>query len=269
MSDEPKDLWPAGIRVSVRTPFMILRAQADFLAMRTKGLIKAELERVVEKQSVTINFDIMSAATSRYRTRLLAVIHAENQVYPAIIEARAFGEEQARFPVTSRVSTDRHRANTEDEFLDLVARVFSSGGTLSIIQSVLASTNEVISAESGDENAIAVAKTVAESLAMHLGYSPQQMCYVAPEGPKPLDTAPPSVRQIGGAYTFSLMFPEKQNRQIDFRFNRHADGTYEIEFAEPVGGSFTHGARVNTESGAGMETVFRWVEKILKEPPSS
>ena len=120
----------------------------------TKGLLDAEVSTVTsDTGAVQHQLDLIAPAL-RYRHRVLTVKHNRDLVYPVTVEAECFqpkpkvqtiGEMLAISDPFSRPAKPedwRPQANTEQEFIDLVSKVLRSGEVRSIIQSLIARSNE-------------------------------------------------------------------------------------------------------------------------------
>src|SRR5262245_45532269 len=80
-----EDLWPEDIKADIRTPSMILKAQAQALRKRTKGLLVAEVEarRQLDPGLHALRFDVVAPPFHYARNALFQVTHNPEQPYPA------------------------------------------------------------------------------------------------------------------------------------------------------------------------------------------
>jgi hypothetical protein len=141
MPDTIPDLWPEDVTApTVLTPLAILRFQAGQLRQRTKGLLEADVQtQNLLEGRVQHSFDLIAPALNRYRYRLFTVEHDLEMVYPVTVSAEGVG-----FPVNQLFvgETPAASAFTQDQFLELVARILKADHVRSAIQSLLARSNE-------------------------------------------------------------------------------------------------------------------------------
>lgn len=146
MATTMPDLWGAGFSVDVRTPTAILNAQAALLKQKTQGIVTAQLESSIGKNVVTINFDLCAPAVDNFRARVLMVRHKADYVYPALITAAIFaGSSNIGFKdlAWGTVEDQMSRlAETEEQFISLLHEALQSGHIRSIVQSLIARSNE-------------------------------------------------------------------------------------------------------------------------------
>jgi hypothetical protein len=144
------DLWSDDIKVDVVTPLAILRAQTGPISRKTKGILEAEVTTISsEAGRVRHQLDLIASVLDGYRHRLLAATHERDLVYPVTVEAECFKPAptsgdigEALESVTVPEPDWRPRAYTEQEFIDLVSKALRSGEVRSIIQSLIARSNE-------------------------------------------------------------------------------------------------------------------------------
>jgi hypothetical protein len=143
------DLWSDDIKVDVVTPLAILRAQVGSIQRKTKGLLQAEVTTTTSDAGwVRHHLDLIAPVLDGYRHRLLAATHEKDLVYPVKVEAECFRPEpavdiaQVLSTVTKFRKDGRPTAQTEQEFIELVSQVLHSGEVRSIIQSLIARSNE-------------------------------------------------------------------------------------------------------------------------------
>jgi hypothetical protein len=126
MSVRPS-LWPEDIAVTdAVAPVVILKEQASLLGQRTQNLVEA---RVYPGQSHYIEypfvyyFELIAPALDNYRYRLFGISHGV-EFYPVRMEFEEF---------------DGYRdAISEREFMEELAKIFSSERTKRIISSLIA-----------------------------------------------------------------------------------------------------------------------------------
>ena len=142
------DLGSQAIGVDVLTPTAILNAQAGLLQRKTQGIVIAELESSVDSKGVvTLNFDLVAPSIYNFRTRVLAVRHKADYVYPAVVSTGAFSGKSFTIYFGDLAwggVEDQHckMAQTDNEFISLLQEALQSGFILSIVQSLIARSNE-------------------------------------------------------------------------------------------------------------------------------
>ncbi len=149
-------LWSDDISVDVLSPVAILRAQARPLAEKTKGLLRADIESITSDTGrVKHQFDLIAPALGNFRRRVLTATHQKDLVYPVIVEAECFLPEYnspisrvaARMQSASSIGPNtlpdgQRLAATDQEFIKLVGEVFRSSQVRSLIQSLIARSND-------------------------------------------------------------------------------------------------------------------------------
>lgn len=141
------DLWGQAITVNVLTPAAILNTQAALLKRKTQGIVVAELATTTDsKNIVTIKLDLVAPAVDNFRASVLAVRHKADYVYPALVSTSAFsGKGGGPFgDLAWRGVEDQlsQLAETETQFVSLLQEALQSGFILSIVQSLIAKSNE-------------------------------------------------------------------------------------------------------------------------------
>ena len=151
-------LWPDDIKVDVLPPLTILKLQAAKLHGITKGILDAEVTTVTGPDDlVTHRLDLIAPTLDGRRTRVL-VATQRTEFYPVVLEADCyrpkdsypFGRSLAAISeVVAGMSAEwprsndwRPAANDQDEFLKRIAEVLRSPTVRSIIDSLLALSNE-------------------------------------------------------------------------------------------------------------------------------
>jgi hypothetical protein len=146
-------LWSDDISVDVLAPIAILRAQAGPLSQKTKGLLVAGIETITsESGTVQHQFDLVAPVLNKFRRRILIATHQIDLVYPVTVEAECYASESFLRTPSSIINTllspreeflERHRrAATDQDFMKLVGEVFHSVQVRSLIQSLIARSNE-------------------------------------------------------------------------------------------------------------------------------
>lgn len=136
------DLWPSeALKVDVRTPAAILRAQAAQVRPNTKGILVADVTTTKsDSGSVIMALEILAPSLDNYRHRLLDVQYNQDEIYPAIITAKGLKDTQRG------ASVERKTAYSEGDFIDILMEVLNARETIALLQSLIARSNEL-----GDE----------------------------------------------------------------------------------------------------------------------
>ncbi|CAN5700587.1 hypothetical protein BH23PLA1_BH23PLA1_05790 [soil metagenome] len=156
-------LWSDDIKLDTLPPLAILRAQANALRQMTRGLLEAEVTTSKrEKGRVEHRFDLIAPGLDGYRHRLFIVSHRAEMVYPVKVETtlhertavrrtpreHTIHEKLAEKRPTKRLpgaeETDLWTPNaaTEQEFVEVVRQILQSNEVRSLIQSLVARSNE-------------------------------------------------------------------------------------------------------------------------------
>ena len=120
-----ENLWPEDLAAGIEpdSPFIILREQAEALAIRTNGRLRAEVETSPVNDKLALNFVLVAPALDDYRYRLFKV-WPEKDIDP--------------YPVTLMLASDDQRpADTPDKFRDVLREIFSSPATRRAIAELL------------------------------------------------------------------------------------------------------------------------------------
>lgn len=137
MSSKIPNLWPTeAVSFETLSPVAILRVQAENLTRMTHGLLQGEvLTTNVSQKTVRHHLEIVAPALNGYRHQLLTVKHDKNLVYPVsfVTDEPAGDDELHAFSST---------AYTEEEFIKLLTGALQSGYVLSVINSLIARSNE-------------------------------------------------------------------------------------------------------------------------------
>jgi hypothetical protein len=157
---EIPDLW-GQIDVAAVSPIAVLRHQAGQLRHRTKGLLEAEVTTSVPKDGrVSHRFVIIAPALDRSRTVLFEASHQQNFVYPVEIafspwikenQEKFFASRREEYGLSS-TSAVAYRpeelpdgiraASSQDQFIALLRKLFSSDYTNALVSSLLARIND-------------------------------------------------------------------------------------------------------------------------------
>ena len=124
------DLWPQEIVFTpVLSPLTILRHQAELLAEKSLGVLKAEVVTGGADKVVFHEFRLVAPSLDNYSRPLLIVRHDMDLPYPCSVLSDAFEQ-------------DHHDVDSPDQLMRSVARALSSGVTRSLINSLLARISE-------------------------------------------------------------------------------------------------------------------------------
>jgi hypothetical protein len=160
-------LWSDDITVDVLSPVAILRSQTGPLSQITKGLLEAGIETITsDSGKVQLQFDLVAPVLNNFRRRILLATHQKDLVYPVVVEAECFISEdsspilrgiariQSPLQVTNQLLEGQRRAATDQEFIKLVGEVLRSPQVRSLIQSLIARSNDQksISGSTSPEN---------------------------------------------------------------------------------------------------------------------
>jgi hypothetical protein len=127
MAETIADLWSSEIRVNVLSPYTILQMQAGFLKKRTGGIIDAIVDKTENAESAEVTLDVLATALNHRERVLTASYNAPNKPYPVKVEAIGLLNEWA---------------STEEQFMKLLRESLQSGPMNTLIQSLIARTNE-------------------------------------------------------------------------------------------------------------------------------
>ncbi len=158
MATNVQSFWPRVIRPKILSPLAILRGQAEALATQTGGVLLAEVTKKDiatdhKNRTDALTLDIVVPALSNYRHRILRVVHAKDQPYPAIVEAEIFRLcRKAIFEDSGALKTSdaENRADTDQEFIALVKKVLGSPQVLSAAQSLIARATDALVGNAGE-----------------------------------------------------------------------------------------------------------------------
>lgn len=144
------DLWPDNLgEESGRAPAAILREQARHLENKTNKMLTGRIEpsylpkvTVMEKfggdeDLFMYEFHLEAPVLDYYRNNLLTIFHGID-LYPVIIHTN----ETIRKDISRDVLNIT--ADNEEEFLDILKKIFRSEKTVTIINSILAQVKEIM-----------------------------------------------------------------------------------------------------------------------------
>lgn len=168
MATEIPNLWPVdAIKVDVRTPYDILRAQSGQLQQASQGLLQSALNTTETEKDVLYSFDIVAPLLANYRHTIMTVQHSADMPYPAEVRSIAdlsiqdIQKQEKQSVVQSRNPSmlssfgdgtrvlERHErlmirpeVYNEDDFIEKVSLVLRSDKVIALIQSLIARSRE-------------------------------------------------------------------------------------------------------------------------------
>ena len=132
------NLWPEDIaHVAQRAPVVLLREQAFYLGERTKNMVKAEVEEfrrpdLGSHADFNYTFYIVATALQNYRFELFAISHGI-ELYPVFFKL----DWDVSKELTGTPPAERVPAENEDEFVQLLAKIFATKKTRKVIAAIL------------------------------------------------------------------------------------------------------------------------------------
>lgn len=129
-----QSLWSPDIKGTVMSPSIILKGQAEALALQTGGVLLAEVVEERGEDEVSLSLDLVAPVLQRSRHRVLRVTHSLNMPYPAKVDAEVF----------KRTGYVYKYAYTDHAFTEIVAEVLRSNEVSSVAQSLIALANEAL-----------------------------------------------------------------------------------------------------------------------------
>ena len=137
-----RDLWPDDIAyVKTKAPVAILREQASLLGQKTQNLVEAKVETQdsIQPEIFAYNFYIVAPALGYYRFLLFTIAHSI-ELYPLEmrIDEKIFWDVFSDASVFSIVDEEKLKIGSEDEFLQVLKKIFDAGKTRRIISVLLA-----------------------------------------------------------------------------------------------------------------------------------
>jgi hypothetical protein len=142
------DLWGDSVSPDIITPTMILNAQAEQLSRKSKGYIRAELDKEPTEHFTTLAFDVIAPGARYLRRRLFQIRFENDLVYPATVSTDFYfdylaggkrGAVQTNFDESTSCEAV---AYTQDDFIQIIKSVLQSQHVMSTIQSLIALSNE-------------------------------------------------------------------------------------------------------------------------------
>jgi hypothetical protein len=160
-------LWPEDIKVDVLPPVVILKYQAAKLRELTKGILQAEVTTTTGWDDFVVHrLELLAPQLENRRYGVLTVTH-RSDFYPVVLEADCYRPRHqfAAGPLVgaagSAVTTTapwppkndwRPVAANQDEFLKRVGEVLRSMEVRSVIDSLIALSNQKsLAGDAGDE----------------------------------------------------------------------------------------------------------------------
>ncbi len=136
MAIQIPNLWPVKqVQVDVLTPLAILRTQASNLNQLTQGILVGKVSTLSNEETVQHHLDVLVPALNNYTHRLLSVTHAKDRAYPVTVQA-----EYCNDPLMAL--SNGCQSFTQEQFIDLLKDVLESKHVISILQSLIAQSNE-------------------------------------------------------------------------------------------------------------------------------
>jgi hypothetical protein len=141
------DMWPKSIgqNIALKPPSAILKEQAALLGNKTKNIVTAEVKTRLESgpESFSYNFNLVSAAYG-YRYKLFQIGYGLDY-YPVYFSVEGEIEkvlsEHLLKPTPDQAAhgASRHPiAKSEEEFLEMLGKIFSAEKTIRIINALIA-----------------------------------------------------------------------------------------------------------------------------------
>ena len=161
-----RDLWPSFPTSGPKAPVTILREQASFLGQQTGNLVEAEVggAQVIGLDGAQVlggrffyDFVIVAPALGRYRYRLFQIAH-DIRLYPVeiypdedilreilpISTKRTEADDLLAALGEKSISIERTMvAQSEDEFLDALEKIFRAEKTAQIITGLMVQASSV------------------------------------------------------------------------------------------------------------------------------
>ena len=138
------NLWPVEtVSVETISPLAILRIQAENLTRMTQGLLEGDIVTSSYAAQVQHSFDVVAPAINGYRHRILTITHDKSLIYPVFFSTGDLGEEEANAQANSVILS----AYSEAEFIKMLSNALQSGYVLSVVNSLIARSNEAKNVE--------------------------------------------------------------------------------------------------------------------------
>ncbi len=133
MSETIPDLWPDEYSDrEALSPLQVLEAQAEILAARSSQFA-ASVKSTQQSGLVTLEF-LLSLPDGSNTTRLCSLYHAADRCYPVQLNAEGLGH---------------HIANTQQQFINLLAEVLRNPLVRSGVESLLSAANARLAQQNG------------------------------------------------------------------------------------------------------------------------
>ena len=139
------DLWPSDLStVDQRSPLTILKEQASLLGEKTQNIVIAELEDIsilelpsLRKCPFRYGFLLICPALSHYRFRLFSIGY-DIYMYPVYFDLDSDVAEEILKDIHVELGKDGAlQASNEEEFIEILKRVFSSRKAVQVIRALL------------------------------------------------------------------------------------------------------------------------------------
>jgi len=162
------DMWQ-DLNLNIVAPKTILDQQVEYLQSKGKGVLGAEVTTVTGTEDFVIyRLDLIAIQLGGQRYRILVATH-RTEYYPVQIEADCFRPKTKSSAVKNLVSGFMDREYTEsltwppendwrviarsqDDFMDKLKTILRSAEVRSVIDSVIARTNELQLTSNGKTN---------------------------------------------------------------------------------------------------------------------
>jgi hypothetical protein len=142
------DMWPGSIgqNIALKPPSAILKEQAALLGNKTKNIVTAEVKNKSDSGvgSFSYNFNLVAPAYG-YRYKLFQVWYGLDY-YPIhfTVEGeieKVLSKHLSKPPTPDQAADGANRhpiAKSEDEFLEMLGKIFSAEKTIRIINALIA-----------------------------------------------------------------------------------------------------------------------------------
>ena len=127
MENTSLDLWPNDIDIDtmpdITTPISMLKEQASLLGQKTKNIVEAEVKsRDAGNGRISVSFNLVAPALNKYRYELFQISHHGIELYP----------------VSLAFSNTSYTAQSPEQFIEHLKKIFANEKTKSVIQSLIA-----------------------------------------------------------------------------------------------------------------------------------
>jgi hypothetical protein len=144
------DLWPDDItHVEIKAPVALLREQAAMLGRKTRNVVTAEVRQADPVRVASLNysafsysFSLVAPSLGGYTYRLFDITHGVAMYPVRVIPDDAIGKELGLKDTFVGLQARGFTANTEADFLELLATIFRSAKTRHVIQAMIAQSAE-------------------------------------------------------------------------------------------------------------------------------